>query len=162
MKMSFNVYGNISGNQGIYLAKSGKIYGPFSADELDQMGMDGRLSSFFWIWNHQESKWSPIELPPDCNPMDAGPIGAGKDEAGGETGEIEAICYDRFKIMQGRIASMTQSGCLLVCSSFNQGAAVFPRHGVFLSLVKGKEKRCKTKAVEVVKQNGREFWLRWV
>lgn len=105
------------GEKGVFLGKGGKVYGPFQKDEFDQMFADGTLSQYVWMWHWNTKSWKPIEAPPPPPP-------SGGIEKGMGCEEVQAICFDRFNLVSGKLECVTESGCELV-SKVSETGMVF-------------------------------------
>jgi hypothetical protein len=50
--------------QGIYLGKEGKVFGPFSAEDINQLKFSGEYFKYSWIWDGSSPNWVPVNAPP--------------------------------------------------------------------------------------------------
>lgn len=48
----------------IYLAKKGKITGPLSNSDYENLRLSGQIEDFFWIWHDEMKQWIPLDPPP--------------------------------------------------------------------------------------------------
>ncbi|MCM0606407.1 MAG: hypothetical protein KA715_09985 [Xanthomonadaceae bacterium] len=48
----------------IYLAKNGKITGPITMGDYDNLKLSGQIEQFFWIWHDEMKQWIPLDPPP--------------------------------------------------------------------------------------------------
>jgi hypothetical protein len=55
-----------------YLSKDGKIFGPYTDEELENLRRSGEINTFSWIWGGGSSNWMPIAAPPPMAPPGAG------------------------------------------------------------------------------------------
>lgn len=55
--------------QGIYLSKQGKVFGPFTRGQIEQLRRTGDYLSYSFIWDPTVSPdWKPVHLPPSPPP----------------------------------------------------------------------------------------------
>ena len=51
--------------QGVYLSKQGKVFGPFTRGQVEQLKRTGEYHSYSFMWDPSVSPdWAPIHLPP--------------------------------------------------------------------------------------------------
>lgn len=162
-----------------FLGKAGKIHGPFSKREFDQMIAEGKLGQFTWIWDWKERSWKTIELPPPPIPYLPGaaePLAsAASPSAGAPTGLqhpqrpslnpnhgtnlsanlssewsiLQAICFNRVALMKGMLSFATETGCTLISSS-QKVRSLFPlESSAELNLYDEKSKKSASVLVEV-------------
>jgi hypothetical protein len=43
-----------------YLAKAGKVTGPFDANHIDSLKQSGEFYTYEWMWDGQSPDWSPV------------------------------------------------------------------------------------------------------
>ena len=143
----------MSDSKMIYLGKSGKMFGPYSQREFEQMAVDGRLDQFVWMWKELEKKWIPIEAPPSLIPTSALSF------------RIQAICYDISQVVQGTLEAITQTGCRLVSPANGEVPKVFLSKNAHLSLVDEESGEDCRVPVQLFKHEYRSgmcfYWLRW-
>lgn len=48
----------------IYLAKKGKITGPLTNADYENLRLSGQIEEFFWIWHDEMKQWIPLDPPP--------------------------------------------------------------------------------------------------
>ena len=120
----------------VYLGKSGKVFGPFSREEYDQMFADDQLSKYTWLWDWKLNAWKPLDVPPPppeglSLPLNAGANAgaAGGVRSGAEVdwSTIQGILFDRFCIAGGKIQKVTETGCTFVTEDVSEGEACGPR-----------------------------------
>ena len=106
----------------IFLAKSGKISGPFRAEQIEEMRVEGGLTAYSWIWDESRPAWealdpAPAELPgkplvpakPERQPKPAPLVQSiPLDRA------LSAVCHDFKHATFGIIAALTGNGCEFV------------------------------------------------
>lgn len=96
-------------NSQIYLGKNGKVFGPFSASEYQQLSLQGNLSQYTWIWDWTSEQWKVIETPPAPLKLDKATLELQKN--------IIAVCFNHSQLLRGRIELMTDDGCFFVLDS---------------------------------------------
>ena len=147
----------------VFLGKSGKIYGPFTQVELDELSAQGQLSHYFWIWSWKTLRWNPIESPPprpvELSQKDTVPI------LGVDWSLVNAIGFDAGHLIRGKLKWITQSGCTLISEQKEEGP-LFPIEGKLrLNLHNPTERRGNTVSVILKKVNfERSHWnyyLKW-
>ena len=47
-----------------YLARSGRVFGPYNDADFASMKNQGELDRFSWIWSETKNAWEPLDLPP--------------------------------------------------------------------------------------------------
>jgi hypothetical protein len=89
----------------IFLAREGKIFGPFDAKELERFEASGEIRDYAFRWDPQSESWKPLQSPPTLAP---GRLRA----ATGESNELEAIAHDTCSsLVGGRIGNVSETGC---------------------------------------------------
>jgi hypothetical protein len=144
----------------IYLGKAGKVFGPYSAQELDQFSRSGELSQYTWIWDTRSDGWKPLETPP--------PSPYAKADSGHQTSDwknVHALCRDHFHILSGQLENVTETGCVFL-SSHSGGEPKFSPTGVQLldlyDPVQKKSTRTRVRIVGVERANHTWVYrLRW-
>ena len=43
-----------------YLAKDGKLSGPYASDQIEVFKKDGSFYTFEWMWDGQSPDWTPV------------------------------------------------------------------------------------------------------
>jgi hypothetical protein len=105
----------------IYLSRSGKVEGPFSVGEIEELRQSGELYLYSSIWLNSITGWSSIEEdgdlqdgppppPPDSN--------AGERESHSESvpkahSEIDVLCFDKKTMISGKLFEVKPQGCVL-------------------------------------------------
>jgi len=117
----------------IYLAKSGKITGPYSERDLGRIEGSGELERFSWMWRSDIPGWQPVDpmpapldeanlaevtLPEDAPamPRSAPPLPPTPRRSHLKlVGDpIEGICHDYRTAVSGRVVHVSESGCELL------------------------------------------------
>ncbi|MBS1985417.1 MAG: hypothetical protein JST16_14725 [Bdellovibrionales bacterium] len=97
-----------------YFARYGKIFGPFSEQEVTLMHGQGKIRDFSWIWDAPRGQWKPVDPPPPMgvqvrheSPQLPTPVMGQASEAW----DIEAICHNSQEYLSGKLAMVTETGC---------------------------------------------------
>lgn len=162
-----------------FLGKAGKIHGPFSKHEFDQMIAEGKLGQFTWIWDWKERAWKTIELPPPPvpylpntqSPVPASPSSpvphslVTPTSPSPEWSILQAICFNRVALMKGMLSFATETGCTLISPS-QKVRSLFPlESGAELNLYDEKSKKSASVLVEVAgvqfTKEGDTYQLKW-
>lgn len=145
----------------IFLGKSGKIFGPYTQEEFDQMSVDGVLHQFVWMWSDSENKWCPIELPPPP----VLPVQTPLRPSVQVSAKISAICFDLSHLLYGELECMTQTGCTFVAPAHLGLLPVFSKNRTSLSLLNEASNESVTLPVYLIHQVVRDgqcrYLLRW-
>lgn len=88
----------------IYLAKMGKVFGPYSQKELDTFHTEGTIKDFFWLWDEKSSQWMPLD------PLPAPPRTERSTDLFSKLG---VICHDSRGVVAGHVRDVTETGCEL-------------------------------------------------
>jgi hypothetical protein len=145
----------------IYLGKAGKIFGPYSSVEIDQMSTTGKLATFFWIWNPEKEEWKPLETPPP-SPVKT----QAKTKQSSEWSSEAALCYDQLNTISGTLEEITETGCIL--TSNHQGAAPLfaEKSKVTINTLDSKKKTSKktsARIIQIIRNQGHwNYRLRWL
>ena len=141
-----------SKNTQIFLGKAGKIYGPFERIEKIE-----NIENYTWIWDTENGIWKTLESPPP-SPLSGTQIESAalqvvfaipqKSRQATPTplsrntqkapplnfDSIDAICFDHFNLIHGKISAASDRGCNLI-SNHKRGEKLFSlRRPVKLSL----------------------------
>jgi hypothetical protein len=131
----------------IFLARTGRVFGPFSENDISLMRQKGELEQYSWLWNSQLTKWEPVDPPPPPLVMTAEvheihqptPTAPAASQESFKrprcTRRIEAICHDSQQIVSGVLASISESGCQLVSSSHDSAPVFAPSSALLLNLL---------------------------
>src|SRR4051812_11438678 len=103
----------------IFLGKAGKVYGPYRQEEYDQLFASGELSNYTWIWDWNKGAWKTIELPPPA-PISMAK-GTNRDNSLPDWSNLQVLCFNRVKVLSGKLKMVTESGCFFVSSDENSG-----------------------------------------
>lgn len=96
----------------IYLARRGKIYGPYSLKEYDSLCARGEADGFSWIWDSAREQWKALDPAPQMRP-NFGDVG--KKEQAFDVSvnflEIEAICFTPEQSVVACLKGWTETAC---------------------------------------------------
>ncbi|MGZ3687920.1 MAG: hypothetical protein ACXWPM_02740 [Bdellovibrionota bacterium] len=160
-----------------YLSKSGKIEGPFSPTQIEEMRRSGELSAYFWRWDAGSKEWAPLHPPPPRPPEQpqaaAEPpraVAAARPTAARAPVQVSpgilAVCFDARTVASGAIADIGDGGCLLTQVHPAGDFPVF-RRGATLTLNLLDEATSRSENVKAVvdgaeKRGGSwEYRLKW-
>ena len=147
----------------IYLGKDGKVSGPFTSGQIEELRQSGELYSYTYIWDKKTSGWKAIEeevelpdvlpgLPPQGN-NDATRVLSSVDS-------ISIICHDHHLLLSGKLLSATQEKCIFESknsiyelAAFKSGTKVLLN---FLNINNGRSENLSA-IIDQVKR-GDEFW----
>src|SRR4051812_5195955 len=101
----------------VYLARQGKVSGPFTEEELGAMSSRGELDRFAWVWRSVTPGWQPLHPmpmgPPESLPVlpQAGPPAQVSRIAPQPARKhlrlvgdsIEGVCHDYRNVVAGRV-----------------------------------------------------------
>ena len=97
-----------------FLARSGKIAGPFSDEDLRVLETRGELTNYSWIWAPGATDWKPLDPKPLMKPSFESPVPESSTDATSSTGEAYALWGQNA--IRGRIESRTALGFELIYS----------------------------------------------
>lgn len=95
----------------IYLARNGKVSGPFTEKEFQDLHAKNALDPFRWIWKENQKTWVSLDPPPKASPQ------ALLESQKQKTQEIEALCFDHSQVVPGFLRSVTEAGCEFLTSA---------------------------------------------
>lgn len=101
----------------IYLAKSGKISGPFTDDELEKLQATGDLYRYHWIWSHADSSWRPIDAPPTMSPEQW------ESRAETDLSDYDVIGFSGSTLASGVLKNLDEIGC----DFYTPGKETYPK-----------------------------------
>jgi hypothetical protein len=128
----------------VYLAKAGKIFGPYTEQNLLEMSASGELERFAWVWKSLTPGWHPLDPMPA--PIDESTVAEVAEPAPRKKSHlklvgdlIEGICHDYHSVVAGTVVHVTETGCELLVPGATHGAPKFTQHArVFLNLLNSK------------------------
>ncbi len=137
----------------IYLGRSGKISGPFSESEFDELIASGEIENFRWVWEPRTSQWKPIELPPPSVVL------------GKMSPQVSALCSDGKNILSGRISQATETGCDLSIETDSASPRFAEKSRIKLHLLdesSGAAVHVPAKILSISRSNGQwSYRVRW-
>ena len=100
-----------------FLARSGKIAGPYSEEDLRTLETRGDLLSYTWIWTPGATDWKPLDPKPTRKPsFERTPLAKSAIPTDTEASSTEAYALWGTSAIRGRIESRTELGFELVYS----------------------------------------------
>lgn len=151
----------------IYLGKNGRVFGPFTQLEYQQMEQSGDLNTYRWIWNTQRKIWDPIDPPPPPVEATQGATSPGRSapKARLKIENILAVCHDFHRVVSGKIAQATEAGCELITQDSKPSPSLATQSNVFLNLFDqktGKSINVKAQLFGISRsQGGWTYRIRW-
>jgi hypothetical protein len=148
-------------SKGIYLARLGKIHGPFSETELTAFQSAGELTKYSWIWEPHQQIWRAIDPAPR-------PMGVSDEHAWGEG----AIADNRFEALlsagdilaSADVREVTETGCEILLKNESPGLLGF-RGPIYLDLLDSEKGYAQTVEAKICSEKlGSQGWalrLRW-
>lgn len=159
-----------------YLAKNGKVYGPYEAAKIAELKASGDFYDYEWMWDGQAPDWAPVPrklkspppLPGGVTPQVA-PSAPGQKRpppSPMKSVEIEtskklfpAICFDNRTTMGGEVSHAHSRGGRFV--SLPNSPSVFPK-GATVSVDLLDEAADKTAKIKSVVSGVSRLDNRWV
>jgi hypothetical protein len=134
----------------IFLARNGRVSGPFSEAEISKLRQQGELERYSWMWNSRLAKWEPLDPPPP-------PLV--------KTGRIEAICHDSHQVVSGVLDAVSESGCQLVTSAQDASPLFSPSSILLLNLLDpatGESMNVRARFASAARKSGQwHYRLQW-
>lgn len=164
-------------NKTIYLGKEGKLFGPYSEDQLDSMKTSGEYSQYSWLWEDRADGWLPINPPPmppsdptenyELKPKPQKQMQSPPSrELPAAVARLQAICHDNQSIISGSPTRLTRDTIFLASSDFASSLPPFGKGSrVWLNLLD--EASGKTENVQAVihgmarRNGGWEYEMKW-
>lgn len=98
-----------------YLAKSGKVSGPFDAHQFEQLKRSGEIDQYSWYWEPKSDQWTPIDPPPLNAPVNAANSTTKKSrKITTHLQHFEVICYDYKELASGKLRTVSEFGCEII------------------------------------------------
>jgi hypothetical protein len=141
-------------SKNIYLARHGRTYGPFDANEIGAMRTSGEIRNYFYIWEPDAASWLPIESPPPP-PLRHRPITEDREDG------IKVLCHDSlYAVVSGSLRNISDSGCDFVSNEMSGSPKLGLRTPLWMNILDHPTKRSidvKIVMSEVVLQKGQ--WI---
>ncbi len=154
---------------GIYLARSGKVHGPFTEPELEKMMASGQIQQFTWIWDQKTSAWKALDPAPA--PLSLEGSAPAKRAARGTAATatdphaIQVVCHDFQTLIAGSLAQITETGCELLSTDLGGNPKFTPQSRLILNLLNektGQAMNVQAKLLGVARVEGAwSYKLRW-
>ena len=146
----------MSTKKAVYLARFGKVHGPFTDQELESFQANGKIHEFTWIWDLGAQNWRPLDPPPaalfDSQPAAAQPVDystyrqpPAASAASGPSpmdlgfpatrGQVPVVCHNFRQVVSGLAHRMTATGCELRTTDGHFSPAFVSRSSVILNLL---------------------------
>lgn len=135
----------------IYLARKGKVFGPFSESEYEGFHKSGEIDKYSWIWDSQILQWKPMDPAPLPLKLDTGSVHTQTFtpqlhsqpqpnlridvDKFIEARNIAAICHDYHHAIAGKIGDVTATGCELLSDEPYSSPPLCARSLVHLNLL---------------------------
>jgi len=162
-------------NHPIYLSKDGKVTGPFSAGQIEDLRQSGELYNYAWIWENSERGWTAIEEEvevPEATPIPPPPDALVRAAPVQENtpirierlkkvlDAIHVICHNRKTIMSGILHDAHEDGCVLQSLLPVQDLPTFKiGTPVSINLLNSQNGQSEnTSATVKITRRGEEFW----
>ncbi|MGZ3688035.1 MAG: hypothetical protein ACXWP5_06155 [Bdellovibrionota bacterium] len=135
-------------NRTTYLARNGKISGPFTVTQIEEFRANGRLSEYRWIFSEGARDWQPLDPPP--------PPPTREENAPMESKKLSAILHDfHTGIAMGQVRRINEQGCEVVSMDRDCGFRLGAGTPVALLLVdskSGKETKYRAQMNGIVRE----------
>ena len=93
----------------IYLARRGKIYGPYTTQEYESLCSRGESEGFSWIWDVSREQWRALDPAPSGHPQKMQKAAA----VGASVSEFQAICLTPEQTVAALLKGWTETACEL-------------------------------------------------
>ncbi len=127
----------------IYVARFGKVYGPFTGNEIEKFQASGKIHDYSWIWDPKKKEWKALDAapPPLFEESEVPGVASKLHGKGASADRLAAICHDFRKVVRGMAAKMTETGCELVSEAKSISPAFAKKADVQLNLLDEKSGR---------------------
>ena len=124
-----------------FLAKSGRIFGPYSEQDIEALRVSGEYERYSWLWDDGVKRWTPVDPAPTQAPrvdplpeisvarVAQGPVAPIQDSE-----RLGALCYDHHGALSGWIVNATDSGCEFIAAGGAATPELVERATIFLHL----------------------------
>ena len=97
----------------VFLGKKGKVFGPYTREEFENLHATKKLEDFTYLWNSESESWTPLEaVPPHPHAKAEGKIKGAK--RGLDWNALRAFCHNYIQGVGGRLEGVTETGCDLL------------------------------------------------
>ena len=103
----------------IFLSRAGKVFGPYTDEQIDSLRKSGELMDYAWIWDSAASRWNTIHQEP--------PPPAIQNTAVVMERAIQAVCFTSENLMGGAIESADSEGFAIYCDTSFEGLGPFKK-----------------------------------
>ncbi len=142
----------------IYLAKAGKVYGPYSDADFHQIETSGEIQKYTWLWDAKAKKWQPLDPPPL-------PIESTRTSQKFEKNSLEAIAFDHRAAVAGFLRSVTDLGCEICTEDHSDSPRLGENSTIQLSLLdpkSGKSVNVRARLAKIrLEKQGWTYKVRW-
>ena len=118
-----------------FLAKNGRISGPFTAEQLESLRRSGEIERYTWTWDSAKKDWIALDPAPSHGPESmsaSSPPQATRRASNRSTSlrndrapKLEILLHDFREVHDARIRTLNEQGCeLLIARPSGHGAAV--------------------------------------
>lgn len=121
----------------IYLARAGKVSGPFTEAQFEKMEAKGETSHFSWFWKTSAPGWKPLDPAPSFNPEQTHAAHSEKHATPHpvSASRIEVICHDFVNTVSGKLHDMSDLNCELLSDHDSAEPLFGVRSKVILNLL---------------------------
>ncbi|MBN22558.1 MAG: hypothetical protein CL678_14845 [Bdellovibrionaceae bacterium] len=147
-----------------YLGRKGKIFGPYTEAEYENLLASGEIENFRYLWNAKNQDWIPLEPAPAQTPeaYDLGSKVSHSAKPQVSNPLWQAVCHDLKTAVKGLVGQVTETGCMIYSDSTE---SLKKGSKILLHLFDPKlQKSIQIRAVlsEVQRQNaGWSYQIRW-
>jgi hypothetical protein len=155
---------------GVYLARLGKVHGPFTENEIENLISSGKMEQYTWIWDTKTSKWKALDPAPaplllsENTPLNEGSAPSTALSAT-DARTIRAICHDFQSLVSGSLTQITETGCELLSTDLCGSPQFTLQSRLILNLLNektGQAMNVKAKLLRVSRLKGAwSYQLRW-
>ncbi|MGK5084935.1 hypothetical protein WDW37_16730 [Bdellovibrionota bacterium FG-1] len=106
----------------IFLGKNGQTFGPYTLDQFEALKQTPEFTTYTFIWDSRDSnpQWKALEAAPAAPPSPKKRPSAPPPSEIALTSEapfIEVACHNSRALITGRLASINNQGCELLCDN---------------------------------------------
>jgi hypothetical protein len=168
----------------VYLARFGKVHGPFSDEELASFQASGKIHEYTWMWNHSANAWRSLDPAPaplfEAQEDPTANLVAAKHSEPAPTahgpspmdsgfpatrGQVPVVCHNFRQVISGFVQRMTATGCELNTTDDHLSPTFVNRAAVILNLLDGDSGKLMNVAGRVCNvertKTGWTYQVRW-